>query len=293
MNEESRRSKIVTAGREEQCRMSSRRRMLLAGTALAGLSTVGLRYAGRAGPGRQNSAAGRGRQEAEHPGHLRRRHRPVEHQRLHDGPDGLPDAQYRPDRQGRHDLHRLLRRAELHGGPVDLHHRPVHASHRPQQGRRAGRHGRACRRRTRPSPSCSSRSATPPASSARTTSATATSTCRRHGFDEFFGNLYHLNAEEEPEQRNLPARSRVPQEVLRPARRRSQSPAADGKQTIEDTGPLTKKRMETIDDETSAAAIDFIERQAKAEQAVLLLVQHARACTSAPMSRRSTAARRA
>ena len=47
--------------------------------------------------------------------------------------------------------------------------------------------------------------------------------------------------------------------------------SADGK--IEDTGPLTKKRMETIDDETSAAAMDFIDRQVKAEQTVLLLVQ--------------------
>ncbi|MAT13725.1 MAG: arylsulfatase [Planctomyces sp.] len=82
-----------------------------------------------------------------------------------------------------------------------------------------------------------------------------------HGFDEFLGNLYHLNAEEEPENRNYP---------VDPAFRKKFGPrgviksSADGK--IEDTGPLTKKRMETIDDETSAAAIDFIERQVKADK---------------------------
>ena len=97
-----------------------------------------------------------------------------------------------------------------------------------------------------------------------------------HGFDEFFGNLYHLNAEEEPENRNYPTDPKFRRDV-RPARRaalqghatRTTRPSEPrwgrvGKQTIEDTGPLTKKRMETIDDETSAAAVDFIKRQAKA-----------------------------
>ena len=82
-----------------------------------------------------------------------------------------------------------------------------------------------------------------------------------HGFDEFFGNLYHLNAEEEPENFNYP---------VDPAFRKTFGPrgviksSADGK--IEDTGPLTKKRkrMETIDDETSGAAMDFMDRQVKA-----------------------------
>ncbi len=82
-----------------------------------------------------------------------------------------------------------------------------------------------------------------------------------HGFDEFFGNLYHLNAEEEPENPDYPKdpefRKRFgPRGVIRSS--------ADGK--IEDTGPLTKKRMETIDDETTAAAIDFIDRQHKAQK---------------------------
>jgi arylsulfatase len=82
-----------------------------------------------------------------------------------------------------------------------------------------------------------------------------------HGFDEFFGNLYHLNAEEEPENPDYPKD---------PAFRKKYGPRgvihsfADGK--IEDTGPLTMKRMETIDDETVAAAIGFIEKQVKANR---------------------------
>ncbi|WP_425277537.1 arylsulfatase [Methylobacterium nodulans] len=82
-----------------------------------------------------------------------------------------------------------------------------------------------------------------------------------HGFDEFFGNLYHLNAEEEPEQRTYP---RDPEFRKRFGPRGVIRSSADGK--IEDTGPLTKKRMETIDDETSAAAMDFIERQVRANK---------------------------
>ena len=84
-----------------------------------------------------------------------------------------------------------------------------------------------------------------------------------HGFDEFFGNLYHLNAEEEPENEDYPKD---------PAFREKYGPRgvihswanADGTQKIEDTGPLTKKRMETVDDETSAAALGFIEDKTKA-----------------------------
>jgi len=80
-----------------------------------------------------------------------------------------------------------------------------------------------------------------------------------HGFDEFFGNLYHLNAEEEPENEDYPKdadfRKRFgPRGVIHSW--------ADGR--IEDTGPLTKKRMETVDDETSEAAIRFI-REAHAK----------------------------
>jgi arylsulfatase len=84
-----------------------------------------------------------------------------------------------------------------------------------------------------------------------------------HGFDEFFGNLYHLNAEEEPERpfwpkdpNNILAKNATPRGVIKSS--------ADGK--IEDTGALTSKRMETIDDDTTQAAINFIDKQAKADK---------------------------
>jgi arylsulfatase A-like enzyme len=93
-----------------------------------------------------------------------------------------------------------------------------------------------------------------------------------NGFDEFFGNLYHLNAEEEPELPDYPKdpayRAKFgPRGVLKCKATNVDDPTVDprfgkvGKQTIEDTGALTKKRMETIDDETSAAAIDFMQRE--------------------------------
>jgi len=82
-----------------------------------------------------------------------------------------------------------------------------------------------------------------------------------HGFDEFYGNLYHLNAEEEPENVDYPKGE---------AFRKRFSPRgvihsyADGR--IEDTGPLTKKRMETVDDETAAAAIKFMDKAIKQDK---------------------------
>jgi len=89
-----------------------------------------------------------------------------------------------------------------------------------------------------------------------------------HGFDEFLGNLYHLNAEEEPENEDYPTDMVLPngkkfREVYGP--RGVLHCKADGKggQSCKDTGALTKKRMETIDDETVAAAKDFITRQVK------------------------------
>ena len=82
-----------------------------------------------------------------------------------------------------------------------------------------------------------------------------------HGFDEFFGNLYHLNAEEEPEHPDYPKdpefkKTFGPRGVIHSY--------ADGR--IEDTGPLTKKRMETVDEEVTAAALDFMERSVKADK---------------------------
>src|SRR6478672_7074295 len=98
-----------------------------------------------------------------------------------------------------------------------------------------------------------------------------------HGFDEFFGNLYHLNAEEDPEDSDYPKDPRFkekfgPRGVLH-CWATDKDDATEqprwgrvGRQKIEDTGPLTKKRMETIDDETTAAARDFIKRQNKAQK---------------------------
>ena len=82
-----------------------------------------------------------------------------------------------------------------------------------------------------------------------------------HGFDEFYGNLYHLNAEEEPENPDYPKN---------PAFKKQFGPrgviksTSDGK--IEDTGPLNKKRMETVDQEFLSASLDFMERQHKANK---------------------------
>ena len=92
-----------------------------------------------------------------------------------------------------------------------------------------------------------------------------------HGFDEFLGNLYHLNAEEEPENRDYPgdmvlANGKTFREQYGPRGVLHAWANPDGTQKIEDTGPLTKKRMETIDDETIAAAKDFINRQHKANK---------------------------
>jgi len=93
-----------------------------------------------------------------------------------------------------------------------------------------------------------------------------------NGFDEFFGNLYHLNAEEEPELPDYPKDPEYlkkfgPRGVLKCTASTEDDATVDprfgkvGRQKIQDTGPLTKKRMETVDDETSAAAIDFMKRQ--------------------------------
>ncbi|MGB5810712.1 MAG: sulfatase-like hydrolase/transferase, partial [Polyangiales bacterium] len=80
-----------------------------------------------------------------------------------------------------------------------------------------------------------------------------------HGFDEFLGNLYHLNAEQEPEHPDYP---KDPEFKKRFGPRGVIRSNAEG--TIEDTGPLTKKRMETVDEETLAGALDFIDNSHEA-----------------------------
>ena len=95
-----------------------------------------------------------------------------------------------------------------------------------------------------------------------------------HGFDEFFGNLYHLNAEEEPEYPNYPKDPKFrkqfgPRGVLKCKATDKDDATVDdkfgkvGKQTIENTGPLTRKRMETVDEEFIGSALDFIDRKSK------------------------------
>ena len=86
-----------------------------------------------------------------------------------------------------------------------------------------------------------------------------------HGFDEFFGNLYHLNAEEEPENPDYP---KNPEFKKKFGPRGVIHSFADGR--ITDTGPLTKKRMETIDEEVNAKALDFMERAKKADKPFFL-----------------------
>ena len=88
-----------------------------------------------------------------------------------------------------------------------------------------------------------------------------------HGFDEFFGNLYHLNAEEEPEHPDYPQDPEFrdnfgPRGVIKSS--------ADGE--IEDTGPLTKKRMETVDEEIVAGALDFMDRAVASDRPFFLWV---------------------
>lgn len=83
-----------------------------------------------------------------------------------------------------------------------------------------------------------------------------------HGFDEFFGNLYHLNAEEEPENPDYPKNPEF-KKMFGPRGVMHSWAQADGTQKIEDTGPLTKKRMETVDEEVTKSALDFIDKAHK------------------------------
>jgi len=89
-----------------------------------------------------------------------------------------------------------------------------------------------------------------------------------HGFDEFYGNLYHLNAEEEPENIDYPTESEFPgfRKRFGPRGVLHTFSNPDGTQKITDTGPLNKKRMETIDDDIAKRTVDYIEKQSKSEK---------------------------
>jgi arylsulfatase len=89
-----------------------------------------------------------------------------------------------------------------------------------------------------------------------------------HGFDEFYGNLYHLNAEEEPELPDYPSPKDFPNFAKRYGPRGVLHTFADGR--IEDTGPLTKKRMETIDDDIADLSVEYLKKQATTGQPFFL-----------------------
>jgi arylsulfatase A-like enzyme len=102
-----------------------------------------------------------------------------------------------------------------------------------------------------------------------------------HGFDEFYGNLYHLNSEEEPEEPDYPKDPKFlamfgPRGVLDCKATNVDDPTEDprfgrmGKQTCKDTGPLTRKRMETVDEDLVAHSLDFIDRSTKANKPFFL-----------------------
>jgi arylsulfatase A-like enzyme len=102
-----------------------------------------------------------------------------------------------------------------------------------------------------------------------------------HGFDEFYGNLYHLNSEEEPEEPDYPKDPKFlamfgPRGVLDCKATNVDDPTEDprfgrmGKQTCKDTGPLTRKRMETVDEDLLAHSLDFIDRSTKANKPFFL-----------------------
>ena len=90
-----------------------------------------------------------------------------------------------------------------------------------------------------------------------------------HGFDEFFGNLYHLNAEEEPEHEDYP-KDPAFKERFGPRGVIHSWAQPDGTQKIEDTGPLTRARMETIDDEVTARTLEYLDEMAQTDQPFFL-----------------------
>jgi arylsulfatase A-like enzyme len=130
-----------------------------------------------------------------------------------------------------------------------------------------------CRKKILQSQISSSRSDTPPLKLARITSATETNSCPIvHGFDEFYASLYYLNAEEEPDYPKNPAFHEKfgPHGVFRCVALTSDNTAAAelrfgewGKQKCEDTGPLTRKRMETVEEDLLQVSLDFMDKSAK------------------------------
>ena len=213
-----------------------------------------------------------------------------QHQRLYPRHDGLPDAQHRPHRQGRCAVHRPYGQQCCTAGRAVVHPRPAPVPHRPADHRHAGvaaRHSRVDADDRRPA---EGRRATRPASSARTTSATATAPADGPRLRRILGNLYHLNAEEEPETYYYP---KDPEFKKKYGPRGVLHTLADGKGGADDRGhrPADPERMETVDEEIMAAAPrSSSTRPYKDEEAVLRLVQHdAHARLDAPEAVRARA----
>jgi arylsulfatase A-like enzyme len=201
--------------------------------------------------------------QAEHPRHLGRRHRHHQPQLLQRRADGLPHAEHRPDRRRGHAVHRRVREQSCTAGRA--------AFITGQSGYRTG-----LTKVGIPGATIGLRAEDPTIADLLKNQGYVTGQFGKnhlgdrneflptvHGFDEFFGNLYHLNAEEEPELPDYPNEQEYPHFRDRFGPRGvlhcwateedddTEHPrwGRVGKQRIEDTGPLTKKRMETCDDE--------------------------------------------
>src|SRR4030095_7536461 len=199
--------------------------------------------------------------QAQYPRHLRRRYRNVECWRLHARDEG-PYAQHRPDREGRDPLHRSLRATELHRRSCRIH-----------QGQLPVRTGMTTI--GIPGSPRGIQKDDPTLAEVLKAAGYATGQFGKnhlgdrneflptvHGFDEWVGNLYHLNAEEEPEELDYPGQKNPdykkkfgPRGVLHTWATDKEDRTVDpkfgrvGKQKIKDTGPLTRKRMQTFDKE--------------------------------------------
>ncbi len=209
------------------------------------------------GPGRRGRAGRRaGREGAQHPGHPGRRHRPVQHQRHQPRHDGLQDAatsiasprkaRCSPNWDGQQSC-TAGRAAFITGqSPIRTGLTKVGLPRRPE----------GMKRKTRPSRRCCARRGTLTGQFGKNHLGDRDEMLpTNHGFDEFFGDLYHLNAEQEPEHPDYP---KDPAFKKRFGPRGVIHSFADGR--ITDTGPLTKKRMETIDEEVNVKALDFMIR---------------------------------
>ena len=172
--------------------------------------------------------------------------------------------------RGGHAVHRLLCRGELHGGPGELHHRRAAHPHRPDHGRPGGLADRHAGDRRRPSPRRSSRMGYATGQFGKNHLGDLNEFLPTvHGFDEFFGYLYHLDAMEDPATATT---RRTLKDTVGP-RNMVHSWATDiddptvqprwgkiGKQKIEDAGTLYPERMETVDDEILANALKFVDK---------------------------------